>query len=430
MNEHKTTHNESDSQDSTTTAKIVLIPELQQAADELGYAEWTDIQLKTIPSIQKGLDIIGQSQTGSGKTAAFGMPMLEKVIHGAGLQALILVPTRELCEQVTNELKKFSKHRRMNILPVYGGVSINPQMDYLPRTDIVVATPGRTLDHLNRNTINLTKVKLLVLDEADKMFEMGFVDDVQKIISYIPKPRQTLLFSATISEDVMMIVKKHMNHPTKIKVQSYIDSGKLVQHYYDVEQNDKFSLLMHMIKTDATGLTIIFCSSRRMVDVLHKNLHKQNIESLALHGGLTQARRRQSLDMFHHGKANILVASDVAARGLDIKNVGHIINYDLPKTSNEYIHRVGRTARAGSEGKVLCLLSRADWDNFSRVLQDPSIQIEKIATPKFEKVQFTMGGDRRPFRGNQPSQRRFGSPRGHSDRPQSGGHGGPRRFGH
>jgi len=332
---------------------IHLHPELKKAFLELGFEEMTEIQQKAIPLIQQGKDVIGQSQTGSGKTAAFGFPMLEKIAHNNGVQCLVLVPTRELCEQVNSELKKFAKYKRANIISVYGGVSINPQIDDLRRADIVVATPGRMLDHLERGTARLSNVRILVLDEADKMFDMGFIDDVKRIISQTPKDRQTLLFSATISQQVQDIVRHYMRNPEKIKVQSYVDKGKMAQYFYSVNSRDKFSLLMHILRQESGGLTIIFCATRNRVDALSKNLYKQGINAQSLHGGLTQNRRKQAIDMFHSNKIDVLVASDVAARGLDIKNVSHIINYDIPKTSKEYIHRIGRTARAGKEGKAI-----------------------------------------------------------------------------
>ena len=365
-----------------------LQPELIKAFEELGFSELTDIQSKTIPLILQGKDIIGQSQTGSGKTAAFGFPILEKAVHRHGLQALILVPTRELCEQVTTEMRKFSKHKKMDILAVYGGVSISPQIHGLGHADIVVATPGRMLDHLERGTVKLSNVRVLVLDEADKMFEMGFIEDVKKIISQIPKDRQTLLFSATVSQQVQEVVRHYMRNPEKIKVQSYVDKGKLIQHYYSVNSRDKFSLLTHILKQASSGLTLIFCATRKRVDVLSKNLYKQGISSERLHGGLSQNRRKYAIDLFHSNKIKILIASDVAARGLDIKNVEHIINYDLPKTSKEYIHRIGRTARAGKEGKVISLLSEQDHENFRNVLEDRSLIIEQIKLPEFERVPF------------------------------------------
>src|SRR3989344_4830229 len=312
---------------------IHLQQEIAKAAEDLGYTEWTDVQKRTIPKVQEGKDVIAQSSTGSGKTAAFGLPILEKIIHGQGLQVLILVPTRELCEQVNKEMRKFSKYKKMNIITVYGGVSINPQIDALRTADIVVATPGRMIDHIQRRTIQLNKVNILVLDEADKMFEMGFIDHVKRIISYLKQNRQTLLFSATISGQVHNIVKNYMKNPELIKVKSYVDEGKLVQHYYDVPSRDKFSLLAYLLKHEK-GLTIIFCATRRMVDILSKNLYTNGIKALKLHGGMSQNRRKQAIDMFHGSKADVLIASDVAARGLDIKNVTHIINYDIPKTSN------------------------------------------------------------------------------------------------
>ena len=386
---------------------IHLHPELKKAFLELGFEEMTDIQVKTIPLIQQGKDVIGQSQTGSGKTAAFGFPILEKITHNNGLQALILVPTRELCEQNTTEMRKFSKHKRMNIIAVYGGVSINPQIHSLRQADIVVATPGRMLDHLQRGTVNLGKVKILVLDEADKMFEMGFIEDVKKIISQVPRERQTLLFSATISTQVHDIVNNYMKNPAKIKVQSYVEQEKMAQYFYNVNSRDKFSLLVHILKHESPALTIIFCATRRRVDIVSRNLYKQGIQSQGLHGGLSQNRRKQAIDMFHSKKADILVASDVAARGLDIKNVSHIINYDIPKTSKEYIHRIGRTARAGKEGKVISLLSEQDHENFRNVLGDRSLVIEQLKLPEFQRVPF-FAAEKSHF-----GQRRFGEQRRH-----------------
>jgi len=262
-------------------------------------------------------------------------------------------------------------------------------------------------ERLEEFLIILNKVNILVLDEADKMFEMGFIDDVKKIISYLKQNRQTLLFSATISSQVHHIVKNYMKNPELIKVKSYVDEGKLVQHYYDVPSRDKFSLLAYLLKHEK-GLTIIFCATRRMVDILSKNLYTNGIKALKLHGGMSQNRRKQAIDMFHGSKADVLIASDVAARGLDIKNVTHIINYDIPKTSNEYIHRIGRTARAGNEGKVISLLCELDYDNFRRVLEDRSLIVKKLKLPEFPKVQMVRveRSENRNFRRDNRSQRR------------------------
>ena len=380
---------------------IHLQPELKKAFEEMGFSEMTEIQKKSIPLIQQGRDVIGQSQTGSGKTAAFGFPILEKITHNNGLQALVLVPTRELCEQVMTEMRKFAKHKRMNINAIYGGVSINPQFGILRNADIIVGTPGRMLDHLERGTINLSKVKILVLDEADKMFEMGFVEDVQKIISQTPRDRQTLLFSATISKQVHEIVRNYMKNPEKIKTQEYVEESKMAQYFYSVGQRDKFSLLVHILKQESKdesrGLTIVFCATRNRVDVVGKNLYKQGVHAISLHGGLSQNRRKQSIDAFHRGEVDVLVASDVAARGLDIKNVSHVINYDSPKTSKEYIHRIGRTARAGEEGKVISLIAEPDHENFRNVLSDRSIAVEQLKLPEFEKISFVASSERGHF---------------------------------
>lgn len=370
------------------TKGIVLRPEFEKAVMDLGFSEFTEIQEKCIPLIQQGKDVIGLSYTGSGKTAAFGFPALEKVIPGKGLQLLVLVPTRELCNQVAKELRKFTKYRKTNIVEVYGGVSINPQIDHLRHADAVVGTPGRMLDHLERRTINISNIKILVLDEADKMFEMGFVDDIKKIISNTPRNCQKLLFSATMPAEIIAIVNDFMHNPLKVKMQTYVDKSKLIQHYYEVNRYDKFSLLLSVIKKEVNGLILIFCSTRQFVDVVGKNLYKNNIRAQALHGGITQYRRKEVMDAFHAGKLDVLVASDVAARGLDIKNVNLVINYDIPKTSLEYVHRIGRTARAGCEGKVISLLCPEDHDNFRRVMEDRSLLIHKMKTPEFERIKF------------------------------------------
>lgn len=381
---------------------INLTPETLKATKDLGFTEWTDIQLKSMPLIQQGKDVLGQSHTGSGKTAAFGIPIIEKTLHIKKIQALIIAPTRELSEQIKMELYKFSKYKKLNMLAIYGGVSINPQIFDLRNADIVVGTPGRLLDHMQRGTIDLKNVRTVVLDEADRMLDMGFIDDIRKILSHLPKERQMLLFSATMPSEIQDIVKRFMKNPERVKAKSYVDEGKLAQIYYTVEASDKFSLLMHLLKNEKGSLTLIFCSTRHMVDMLSRNLYSKGIFAQSLHGGLTQQKRSKALELFHNNKTSVLVASDVAARGLDVKNVSHVINYDIPKTSKEYIHRIGRTARAGMDGKVISLVSRPDYDNFRNVLSDRSLQIQKIELPKFEKVAIAHIQQQRdgPRRGN------------------------------
>lgn len=405
---------------------IILKPEFEKAIDELGFSEFTEIQEKCIPLIQQGKDVIGQSYTGSGKTAAFGFPVLEKVTPGKGIQVLVVLPTRELCNQVTKEFRKFTKYRKTYVVEVYGGVSIVPQIDNLRRADVVLGTPGRLLDHLARGTLNIGRIKILILDEADKMFDMGFIDDLRRIISLVPRDCQKLLFSATMPPEIMRIVRSYLKDPVHVKMQEYVDKEKLIQHYYEVERNDKFSLLVHLLKKHVKGLVIIFCGTKHMVDALNMNLQMQNIMCEALHGGITQNRRKQVIEAFHAKQLKVLVASDVAARGLDIKDVGLIVNYDIPKTSLEYVHRIGRTARAGCEGNVISLLSREDHPNFRHVLQDRSLLVERLDTPEFGRLHFVAAHRRRDlggFRGRPSGNRGF------SGRPPAGGRFPPRQHG-
>jgi ATP-dependent RNA helicase DeaD len=268
-------------------------------------------------------------------------------------------------------------------------VNINPQIKNLKTTEVVVATPGRMLDHIRRGTINLSTVRFLILDETDKMLEMGFIDDVEEIIGHTPRDRQTLMFSATIMRSFQQLMKRHLRDPVIIKTQSKVDKTKLDQVFYDIhEKNDKFSLLVHLLKNDTKGLAIVFCATRIESDIVAKNLRKQGINASAIHGGMTQNQRTKSLDELKNENTEVLVATDVAARGLDIKNVSHIYNYDVPKTSTEYIHRIGRTARAGENGVAVTLLTRPDHDNFRRVQSDDELIIQGTEIPEFKKVDF------------------------------------------
>ncbi len=356
---------------------------------EQEFKELTLIQERCIPEILQGKDVVGQAETGSGKTLAFCLPILHKIIPGRGLQALVLTPTRELCVQVTDVFKDFGKTLGIRTTSVYGGVSIGPQIRDIRSSEIVVGTPGRMLDHLRRKTIDLRNIRILVLDETDKMFEMGFVDDVEDIIRYIPQQRQLLMFSATISEDVHRLARRHLKDPLIVKTQSYVDHSKLKQIYYDIyEQNQKFSLLVHLLNSNTNGLSIVFCGTRRESDAVSKNLARQGISASAIHGGMKQQKRSSSLDALKTQKTKVLVATDVAARGLDIKNVTHIYNYDVPKTPTEYVHRIGRTARAGANGAAITLLTERDHDNFRRVQSNDDFKIERADVPDFRKVPF------------------------------------------
>jgi ATP-dependent RNA helicase DeaD len=368
---------------------LQYIQDCLQQLQTQGFKDLTLIQEKCIPEILNGKDVVGQAETGSGKTLAFCLPILNTIKPGKGLQALVLTPTRELCIQVTDVFRDFGKNLGIRTTSVYGGVSIGPQIRDIRSSEIVIGTPGRLLDHLRRRTIELKTIDLLVLDETDKMFEMGFIEDVEEIIRYIPKERQVLLFSATISEEVHRLARKHLKHPMIIKTQSYVDHTKLKQIYYDIyEQNQKFSLLVHLLNRNTDGLSIVFCGTRRESDAVSKNLARQGIRATVIHGGMKQQKRSNSLDALKTQRTKVLVATDVAARGLDIKNVTYIYNYDVPKTPTEYVHRIGRTARAGANGAAITLLTERDHDNFRRVQSNDDLAIERADMPTFRKVPF------------------------------------------
>lgn len=396
--------------------ELGLSAEFLKNLEQFKFSEATEIQAKAIPIVLKGQDILGGSATGSGKTLAFGAGIIEQVNHGEGIKALILAPTRELAEQVSTNLHKFSQYKRINVVSVYGGVSINPQISNLRYADIVVGTPGRILDHIHQRTIDLSKVKYLVLDEADRMLDMGFLPDVKRIIQTCPTNRQTLLFSATISRDIAAIAKHYMKNPVEISVESYVDPKKLAQCYYDIQQNEKFSLLVQLLKQEQSKLVMVFCNTKRASDFVAKNLHSHGIDAMALHGDLSQNRRQQVLDKFHKSVKFVLVCTDVAARGLDIKEVSHVYNYDIPKNPADYVHRIGRTARAGKEGKAINLVSNADYENFDRVMRNDELNIERIDAPEFEKLE-VKNNFRKDMR-----QGRFGNPRASYSRGRSQGH--------
>lgn len=379
--------------------KLGIIAPLLKAIEEQGFKEPTDIQEKSIPIVLTGADVIAGAATGSGKTLVFASSIVQNAFKGRGIQALILVPTRELAEQVSRELRKFSKYRALHVIPVYGGVSINPQISNLRTADVVVATPGRLIDHLQRNTVNLNKVNTLVLDEADRMLDMGFIHDVEVIIRKCPQNRQTLLFSATISDDIVYLTRNYMKKPIRVSVESYVDPKKLKQVYYNVQDNLKFSLLVHLLKHEQSGLVMVFCNTQKSTDFVANNLKALGIEALAIHGGHSQEKRTHVMNKFNSEKVFVLVCTDVASRGLDIKGVSHVYNFDIPKESKQYIHRIGRTARAGAEGKAINILGSKDYDNFSSVLRNNDVQIKKEETPRIEfaKISWKPFTNRRPF---------------------------------
>lgn len=368
-----------------------LSEQLMKAIHRLGFKEPTQIQVETIPSILKGKDVIGESATGSGKTLAFGAGIIETCEARKVIQALVLVPTRELAEQVKDDLRKFSYNKPITILPVYGGVSISKQIEGLRKTDVVIATPGRLLDHLSRRTIDLSKVKIVVLDEADRMVDMGFIQDVEKILRACPQKRQTLLFSATLYEPTKRIARRYMNDPKIVHATRMVDPTKLRQTYYQSTPKFKKELLVYLLKKEKSDLVMVFCNTRRTTDRVYKLLKHNGIKSAPIHGGLTQSNRLKTIDSFNKGKFQVLVCTDVAARGLHIEGVTHIYNYDLPKDPLDYVHRIGRTARAGKNGLVINILAPSDQKNFSRLIsthRDFKIKKEESPDPKMTAKDF------------------------------------------
>ncbi len=366
--------------------ELGLSKELLKVIGELKFTEPSEIQEKAIPLALTGRDIVGGSSTGSGKTLAFSAPILERIKPNKTVQALILTPTRELAEQITNAMRDFSRYKDIRFLSVYGGVDIEAQIRRIPRSDVIIGTPGRVLDHIERRTLNLSNVKFLVLDEVDRMLDMGFSRDVEKIIKLCPEKRQTFLFSATLSKEIEHLIKKYTINPAEISVKSYVDHSKLKQVYYEVPSDMKFSLLVYLLKKEKADLVMVFSNTRRNADLITGNLLKLGINAQAIHGGLTQSKRLRVLEDFHKKGVGVLICTDVAARGLDIKGVTHVYNYDIPDVANDYTHRIGRTARAGSNGIAINLITKRDSYNFENVLKNKEFNITKEEMPEIEKV--------------------------------------------
>ena len=401
--------------------KLGIDEKLLRVIEKKGFEEPTEIQEKAIPLVLKGKDIVAESATGSGKTLAFSVGILQSIISGNGIQALILSPTRELADQISRELISFSRYNKLRICLITGGVAINPQFTNLKRADIVIATPGRILDHIQRGTVDFRRVNVLILDEADRMFDMGFIDDIKSIIHALPKKRQTMLFSATMSNEVMFIAKRYMNSPVRVNAESRVDPNKLKQVYYDVSSKLKFPLLVTLLGKEKTGLVMVFCNTRINVDFVADNLKALGIDAIAIHGGFTQNKRTKTMDKFHSKSAEVLVCTDVAARGLDIKGVSHVYNYDIPNESKQYLHRIGRTARAGEEGIAVSILSRRDYDNFTSIIEGFKVSVKELELPKIERVEIAHKSSPGRSRGDRGRGSSRSSGRGRSDRGNSRG---------
>jgi ATP-dependent RNA helicase RhlE len=369
-----------------TFTKLGLSKPLLKAVEEQGYTKPTPIQAKAIPVILQKKDILAGAQTGTGKTAGFTLPMLELLSRAKGqnskhkIRALILTPTRELAAQVGESVGFYGKYLPFKSSVIFGGVKINPQIATLKKgVDIVVATPGRLLDHLNQKTIDLSGVDFLILDEADRMLDMGFINDIKKILNILPKQRQNLLFSATYSNEIKKLSNSLLNSPTLIEVARQNTASEMVkQTIYHVDKGRKRELLTHLISGGMWKQVLVFTRTKHGANRLAGQLQKDDITATAIHGNKSQNARTKALEDFKKGDVNVLVATDIAARGIDIDQLPHVINYELPNISEDYIHRIGRTGRAGNGGEAISLVC-VDEDEYLK-------NIEKLIKKDIPKV--------------------------------------------
>lgn len=361
-----------------------------KALEKKGFEEPTPIQEKTIPLLINGSkDIIGQAQTGTGKTAAFGLPILEKITkHEKYVQAIVVAPTRELAIQVAEELDSFRTDKRIKIATVYGGQSIEQQLRKLKQgVDIVVGTPGRIIDHLNRKTLKLEQVKHVVLDEADEMLNMGFREDIESILEYVNEERQMLLFSATMPQEILEIAKRFMGDYDIVRVKKQQLTTNLTdQIYFEVHRNDKFEALSRLIDLEDEFYGIIFCRTKVDVDEVSSKLKHRGYDAEALHGDVSQIQRERILKRFKSKRVNVLCATDVAARGLDINDLTHVINYSLPQDPESYVHRVGRTGRAGKEGTAITFVTPTEYRKLLYIQKVAKTDIRKEEVPDVKDV--------------------------------------------
>ncbi len=368
---------------------LSITKKVMAAISEMGFEEPTPIQAKAIPLIMNGNDVIGQAQTGTGKTAAFGIPIAEgidsKVLQ---VQSLIVTPTRELAIQVAEEMAKIGKQKRIRVLPIYGGQPIDRQIRSLKKgVHVAIGTPGRLIDHLRRRTLNLDKVKIVVLDEADEMLDMGFVEDIESILKCTDEGRQTLLFSATMPFPIRQLAEKYMKKPHLVTIDKEAITVPLIQqYYYEILTGTKTDALCRILDFEEYNSVIIFCRTKRSVDELSATLQTRGYFAEGLHGDMTQAQRDKTMNSFRREEVEILVATDVAARGLDIGGVSHVINYDIPQDPESYVHRIGRTGRAGKEGKALTLIIPKEYRQLRMIERLIKARIDKASLPTFKDV--------------------------------------------
>lgn len=371
--------------------QLQLSDEMKKTIGEMGYKEATPIQYKAIPYVLEGRDVIGQAQTGTGKTAAIGIPIIEKIDdESKKLQSIILCPTRELAMQFAKEMKKLSAHKRkLKVTPIYGGGSIDAQIRELKRgTQVVVGTPGRVMDHMRRGTLKLNDINMLALDEADEMLNMGFVEDIETILKETPEERQTLLFSATMPKAILDITKKYQKEPKLVKVvKKELSTSNIEQKYFVVKQKDKVELLTRLMVISNPKLAVVFCNTKKMVDELVVQLQSRGLFADAIHGDLSQNQRDKVMNKFRKGIMQILVATDVVARGIDVDDVEAVFNYDLPQFEEYYVHRIGRTGRAGREGKAFTFVSSREMRKLREIERYTKMKISEDKIPSKEQVE-------------------------------------------
>ena len=395
-----------------------LSPELKQAIESKGYSEPSEIQQQAIPSILQGNDIMAGAQTGTGKTAAFALPILQRLQNDESkrrrVRTLVLVPTRELASQVGDSFRSYGKNLRFRTSTLYGGVSIKTQIDKLKKgVDIVVATPGRLLDHLDKRTLDLSELEVLVLDEADRMLDMGFIRDIKKILKFLPKKKQNLLFSATFPKEIQALADSLLNSPKRIQVaSSNATADKVVQVVYPVDKSRKRELLTYCIKEEGWFQVLVFSRTKHGANKLASQLSKEGINADAFHGNKSQSQRTRALKDFKDSKTQVLVATDIAARGIDISLLPQVVNFDLPYVPEDYIHRIGRTARAGQEGKAVSLVSADEHKLLSDIERLLKQEIPRKIIQGFEPTQNLRSDPPKPKssnRGKGRSQRSFKS---------------------
>jgi ATP-dependent RNA helicase DeaD len=390
----------------TKFEELGLGAEIIKALKENGFEAPFPIQQEAIPFILRGIDVIGQAHTGTGKTAAFALPMLTKIKRRGPVQAVILAPTRELAVQVTAEIEKFARYTGIRAVSIYGGQSIGIQYNQLRKgVQIVVATPGRLIDHIKRGSISLEEVKFAVLDEADRMLDMGFLDDIKYILSYMSKDRQTCLFSATMPREVLRLAQEYMVDPKEIILnEEELSLDTIDQSYLVVHENEKFKHLCNFIRNKNERQTIVFAATKQRTHRLASELKQEGFKAITMHGDLSQGQRDSAMYKFRKGFEDILVATDIAARGIDVPAVGHVINYDIPEYPLIYFHRIGRTARAGGAGKAISLVSQDRVDDFGRILKATERPIHKLNDEMGIEIPVTQQYVHRDYR-----QRRGGS---------------------